>query len=85
MAWTVEFTSSAARSFRKLPADLRSRLGSALRRYAETGAGDVRHLVGRDGQWRLRVGDHRIIFERHLDRLVILVLVVGNRRDVYRD
>ena len=64
MVWTVEFTSSAARSFRKLPTDLRSRLSSALRKYAETGAGDVRHLV---------------------DRLVILVLVVGNRRDVYRD
>lgn len=35
------------------------------------------------GEWRYRVGDYRIIAEIEEDRVVILVLTVGHRREVY--
>lgn len=36
------------------------------------------------GSWRYRVGDIRIIVRLEYDQLVVLVLEVGNRREVYR-
>ena len=43
----------------------------------------ARQLRGRPG-WRVRVGDYRIIYTIEDDRLVVLVLALGHRRDVYR-
>lgn len=36
------------------------------------------------GQWRYRVGDYRILAEVQDDKLIILVLTIGHRRDVYK-
>jgi mRNA interferase RelE/StbE len=41
-------------------------------------------MSGWEKTWRIRVGDYRIIYEIHDDRLVILVVRVGHRGDVYR-
>lgn len=42
-------------------------------------------LVGGAGEWRVRTGDYRIIYEIFDQRLVILVIDVGHRRDSYRN
>ena len=39
--------------------------------------------ANRSGQWRYRVGDYRLIAEIQDSRIVILILNVGHRRDVY--
>lgn len=83
--WIVKFTPSADRAFGKLPREVQGSISHALRRYAETGAGKVIHLTNRPGEYRLRVGDYRVVFERQGDHLVILVLKAGHRGDVYRD
>ena len=44
---------------------------------------NVKKLAGRDG-YRLRVGDWRVIYEVHGDRLVIYVLAVAPRGDAYK-
>ncbi|MFI8086497.1 type II toxin-antitoxin system RelE/ParE family toxin [Kitasatospora sp. NPDC086009] len=41
-------------------------------------------LTGHDGLYRLWVGDHRVVYEVQGDVMVVLVVNVGNRRDVYR-
>jgi mRNA interferase RelE/StbE len=41
-------------------------------------------LVGSDGLYRLRVGDHRVIYEIRDTELVVVVIKIGHRRDVYR-
>ena len=41
-------------------------------------------LAGAEGLWRIRVGNYRVVYEIHDDRLVILVLRVAHRKDVYR-
>lgn len=90
--WKVEFRPSADRELRKLSSALQARILVALDRLAfelgnpkEPKASHLTKLGGRVDEWRLRVQDYRVIFERQGDRLVILVLHVGNRRDVYRD
>lgn len=45
---------------------------------------NVVKLQGNNPFYRLRVGDYRIIFERLNDRLVILVIRVGHRKEIYK-
>ena len=42
-------------------------------------------LAGTDDLFRFRVGSYRIVFAIEEDRLVVLVVKVGHRRDIYRD
>ncbi len=39
----------------------------------------------RSGQWRYRIGDYRLICEINDDKLIILALSIGHRRDVYKE
>jgi len=41
-------------------------------------------LANSDGAWRVRVGDYRVIYDIEDDRLVVLVLAAGHRREIYR-
>jgi mRNA interferase RelE/StbE len=43
----------------------------------------AKRLVG-ENAYRVRIGDYRIIYEIHDDRLVVLVVRVGHRREIYR-
>jgi len=55
----------------------------AIHRYAETGAGRVKRLSGEfEGLLRLRVGNHRVLFDETAD--TITIHRIGERRDVYR-
>jgi mRNA interferase RelE/StbE len=43
----------------------------------------VKKLSGREA-WRIRAGDYRVIYEIRDESLVVLVLAIGHRRDIYR-
>jgi mRNA interferase RelE/StbE len=43
-----------------------------------------RKLVGGEGDWRLRVGDYRVLYEINDTRKVVRVLHVKHRREAYR-
>ena len=58
------------------------RIARAVQQLAESGTGDALKLQGGTGEWRLRVGDWRVIFFR--DRDTIRVSEVVNRSDAYR-
>lgn len=75
------FTPPALRELEELKPIDHQRVLSALDEYARTGVG-AKKLVGRRAQWRLRVGQLRVIFER--DRASVVVVAVRNRRDAYR-
>ena len=78
----VGYTRAARRSWRKLPAKVRSRIEAALERYAGTGEGDVKRLAGRSGAARLRLGNYRVIFAE--TDATIEVRAVGHRKEIYR-
>lgn len=83
--FAVEFLPSAARELAKLDESPRRRIARAIDRLVQephpTGAAKLR---GADDLWRLRVGDYRILYAVEANRLVILVVKIGHRRDVYR-
>ena len=41
-------------------------------------------LNGDENLWRIRIGDYRVVYEIHDDRLIVLVLRVAHRKDIYR-
>jgi len=46
--------------------------------------GDIDKITGRSNQFRLRVGDFRVIYSVHNQVYVIEVITIGNRGDVYK-
>ncbi len=88
MAWTVEVSAFAERQLRKLDPPVRRRILDYLDDRIE-GCKNPRHFGeplkgGRPGFWRYRVGDYRIVCLIRDDRLTVLALAVGHRREVYR-
>ncbi|MFB3891964.1 MAG: type II toxin-antitoxin system RelE/ParE family toxin [Phycisphaerae bacterium] len=85
MAYQVLFQPSAARQLSKLPRDVRRRLVAK----AESLADDPRpygceRITGMEDTYRVRVGDYRIVYQVRDDRLLVLVIRVGDRKEVYR-
>lgn len=88
MAWTVEVDSFAEKQLRKLDRPVQKRLLDWLfdriegcknpRHFGEPLRGDLA------GLWRYRVGDFRIICEIQDEKLVVLALAVGHRREIYQ-
>lgn len=87
MAWTLDFDAAARRQLRKLPRDVSEHILTGLQQVAALGNPRLRGkaMVGeRKGYWRYRVGDYRVIARIEDQRLVIVVIAVGHRREVYR-
>ena len=83
--YRIEFTAAAARQVRKLPPEHRTRIQVAVRALAtDPHPQAATKLVGEDTAWRIRVGDYRVIYDVFDDVLVVTVVAVGHRREVYR-
>ena len=84
MTYSLQIRRSAARALARITKNDRTRLIDAIDRLREEpNAGGV--LKGEfAGLRRLRVGSYRIIYEVNDDQLVVLVIRVGHRKDVYR-
>jgi mRNA interferase RelE/StbE len=84
-SYSIELTSTAEKQLRKASKRDRPRLVAAIASLAENPRPPgVRKLRGYDDIYRLRVGRFRIVYETVDDRLVIIVLKLGHRKDVYR-
>ena len=89
MAWAVSYTESARRQLKKFDRQIARRLIDFMdERVAaqadprSTGQALTGPVLG--SFWRYRVGDYRIICDIHDAVLCVLVIEIGNRKDVYR-
>ncbi len=84
MTWGVVWTRPAVDDLRRLDRKLTDRIRAAVRRFATTGHGDVKRLQGIDPpEWRLRVGDWRVLFVFDHPTSTLHVLHVLSRGDAY--
>lgn len=88
MAWTIEVAKPAQKQLDALDPVARARIIAYLETRVLTQA-DPRTLAKRlageeSANWRFRVGDYRIVVRFEDQRLVILVVRVVHRREVYR-
>jgi len=85
VAYAVFLKPAALRELRKLPEDIRRRVAARF----DALVGDprpagVERLQGEADLYRVRVGDYRIVYQVESKALVVLVVRIGHRRDVYR-
>jgi mRNA interferase RelE/StbE len=87
MAWKVDLSPNALKQLDKLDKPVASRILNFL--HERVGKLDDPRKIGQRLQgplrefWKYRVGDYRIICSLEKDRLVVLVLRIGHRREVY--
>ncbi len=89
MAWTIEYAKSAQKNAKRLDPVIRKRIRQFLdERLAthenphELGTALKGHALG--GYWRYKVGDYRIICDIQDKRLVVLVVEIDHRKEIYR-
>ncbi|KUO19750.1 type II toxin-antitoxin system RelE family toxin [Streptomyces dysideae] len=90
MGYVTRFTPHAQRGMLKIPRPDALRILYRLTELqkamdaGETASFDIKTLQGHSARWRLRVGDYRVVYTVEDGQLIVWVLAVGNRRDVYR-
>ena len=87
MTYNVEFTESAKKELNKLDKYTQKILLLWIKRNLDGCDNPKIHgkplIANRTGQWRYRIGDYRIIALIEDEKLIILVISVGHRRDIY--
>jgi len=87
LTWTVEFDDAAAKELRKLDRQAQQEILRYFRERIATDEDPQRFgkPLARDmtGLWRYRVRDYRMICHIENDKLVVLILRVGHRKDIY--
>jgi len=83
MSYEIIFTDTSRKQFKKLEKDAQERIIKALERIRIRPEAHVKKLVGDPG-YRLRVGEYRVIIEIEKDELIILVIKIGHRKNIYK-
>jgi mRNA interferase RelE/StbE len=88
MAWSIEFAPDARRELEKLDKPVYDRILKFLRE--RVAALDDPRTIGERlhgplrQYWKYRIGDYRLICSLKEDRLLVIVVRLGHRRDIYR-
>ena len=89
MKYTVEYTKRAIKQLKKLD----KQTSALLLGWIEKNLVDCDNprqfgkglTDNRKGEWRYRIGDYRLVADIQDDKIVILILNIGHRRDIYKD
>ena len=88
MTFHVQFTKAAVKELRKLDAPTAAMILGWVRKNLEGCSDPRRHgkalTANYAGKWRYRIGDYRLLAMIRDDAILILVLHVGHRREVYK-
>lgn len=83
-SYSYEITPAAARQIAKLDRPVQERIAARLRRLIrEPHPQEAVKLAGKDGLYRVRVGDYRIVYRIQDEILLVVIIRVGHRSDVY--
>ena len=80
--YEIVFSEKAKKQFLKLEKDIQKRILSSLDRIKIRPEAYITKLVG-DTAYRLRAGDYRILMDVDKEKLIILIIKVGHRRNIY--
>ena len=83
MSYGIIFTDTSLKQFKKLEKNVQERIIKALERIRIRPEVHVKKLVGDPG-YRLRVGEYRVIIDIYRDKLVILVIKIAHRKNIYK-
>ena len=85
MTYRIEFTSAARKQFKRLSRETQRRLDVHILSLASNPfPSGVQKLAGGPALFRIRVSDYRVIYTVERGALVIVIVRVGHRREIYR-
>ncbi|MDJ0845412.1 type II toxin-antitoxin system RelE family toxin [Crocosphaera sp.] len=83
--YKIEFLKTAKKDLAKLPRNIQQRIAKKINALITNPyPTDVKQLKNGNGRLRIRVGDYRIIYRVENDKLVILVIKIGHRSQIYK-
>jgi mRNA interferase RelE/StbE len=84
LAYSVVFARRARKTLQRLDRQTAKRIVKVVESLVEQPRPPGAHQLKGSFEWRIRVGYYRVIYEIHDDRLFVLVVKVGHRREIYR-
>ncbi|MEH2207365.1 MAG: type II toxin-antitoxin system RelE/ParE family toxin [Nostoc sp.] len=86
MSYKVEILRGALKQLKKIPSELQERIQIKIDDLAtEPRPKGVKKLKGKENAYRIRVNDYRVIYDIFDDLLVVNVVEVGHRKNIYKD
>ena len=83
MTYSIRVTETAKKQLSKIDKQTARRIDSKLREIASDPFAHVTRLVGLE-LYKMRVGDYRVLMSIQKDKLVVVVVEIGHRRNVYK-
>lgn len=87
MQYKIVFTNIALKSFRKIPEQARKQINKKLTKLSQDPfdrMNDVKKLHGVDEGYRLRSGDYRVVYTIDGKALIVTVIKIAHRKEVYK-
>ena len=83
--YKILISSSAEKSLKKIPKKDLSRIVLTISHLSnDPFPVGSRKLTGEDNVYRIRQGQYRVIYEVYKDKILVIVLKIGHRKDVYK-
>lgn len=84
--YQIEFTKAASKQLKKLPSEEQTRIRDKIDELADNPRPDgVVKLTNSENSYRIRVGNYRVLYDIFDDILLVSVVKVRHRKDVYRN
>ena len=86
MPYTVQVKNSVVKELYKLPKDTSQQIAYTINELMKNPRPHgCKKLKGPDNLYRIRVGNYRIVYQIHDKVLLVLVVLIGDRKEVYRN
>ncbi len=82
MRYDIQFKPRAVRDIERLPSHIQAQVLARIQEMSNDLKGDVKRLTNFTPEYRLRVGDYRVLFE--VEKETIVIYRIRHRREVYR-
>lgn len=82
--YSIQITRSAQKELARLPAADRERVLAAVHSLAATPRPRGCKKLEDSDLWRIRIGQYRVVYEIRDKQLIVVIIKLGNRRDIYR-
>lgn len=86
-SYKIEFKQSAYKEFKSLPENIRDRISEAIKILCINPYSELlvyKKIKGKDNYYRIKIGVYRVIYSIYNDILVVKVIRVGHRKDIYK-
>jgi len=82
MKYNIEFKPRAVKDLKNFPSRIQTRILARIEEMSDNLSGDVKCLTDSTPEYRLRIGEYRVLFE--IERNEIVIYRIRHRREAYR-